>query len=148
MTSSSRRRTALYEPNAYRSSDHDPVVIGLDACDEIAPEIEVSVTPDRLWPPNHKYRTVEATVTASDDVDATPEVTLLSATSSEPGDAPGGGDGNTTDDIVVVDDHTFRVRAERDENGSGRVYTITYEVTDDCGNSTTGSATVTVPVTR
>ena len=139
---------ALYEPNAYRSSDHDPVIVGLDACDEIAPEIEVSVTPDSLWPPNHKYRTVQATVTASDNLDEEPEVRVLSATSSEPDNAPGGGDGNTTNDIVVVDEDTFQVRAERDENRSGRVYTITYEVTDSCGNSSTASATVEVPVGR
>jgi predicted extracellular nuclease len=139
---------ALYEPDAYRSSDHDPVIVGLDACDEIAPEIEVSVTPDSLWPPNHKYRTVQATVTASDNFDEEPEVRVLSATSNEPDDAPGGGDGNTTNDIVVVDEDTFQVRAERDENRSGRVYTITYEVTDSCGNSSTASATVGVPVRR
>ena len=47
-------------------------------------------------------------------------------TSNEPDNAPGDADGNTVDDIVVVDDTTFRLRAERNENGSGRVYTITY----------------------
>ena len=31
------------------------------------------------------------------------------------------------------------------EGGEGRIYTITYEVTDSCGNSTVTSATVTVP---
>jgi predicted extracellular nuclease len=148
MTFKKDAQDALYEPNAYRSSDHDPVIVGLDVCDEIAPTIDVSVTPDSLWPPNHKYRTVQATVTVADDVDAEPEVELVSVTSSEPDNAPDGGDGNTTDDAVTVDDDTFRLRAERDGNGSGRVYTITYEVTDDCGNSATDSATVTVPLGR
>jgi len=148
MTFKQPAQDALYEPNAYRSSDHDPVIIGLDVCDEIAPEIAVSVTPDRLWPPNHKYVTVKATVTASDDVDATPAVRLVSATSSEPDNAPGGADGDTADDVVVVDGRTFRLRAERNEDGDGRVYTVTYEATDDCGNSTQGSATVRVPLSR
>jgi predicted extracellular nuclease len=148
MTFKQPAQEALYEPNAYRSSDHDPVIIGLDVCDEIAPEIEVSVTPDSLWPPNHKYRTVRATVTASDNLDEEPEVRVLSATSNEPDNAPGGGDGNTANDIVVVDEDTFQVRAERDENRGGRVYTITYEATDSCGNSSTASATVEVPVRR
>ncbi|MET0684557.1 MAG: ExeM/NucH family extracellular endonuclease [Solirubrobacteraceae bacterium] len=148
MTFKQPAQEALYEPNAYRSSDHDPVIVGLDACDEIAPEIEVSVTPDSLWPPNHKYRTVQATVTATDNLDEEPDVRVLSATSNEPDNAPGGGDGDTTNDIVVVDEDTFQVRAERDENRSGRVYTITYEVTDSCGNSSTASATVGVPVRR
>jgi hypothetical protein len=55
-------------------------------------------------------------------------------------------DGNTTNDIRIVDDDTFRLRAKRSELGSGRVYTITCEATDSCGNSTVASSTVTVPV--
>jgi predicted extracellular nuclease len=137
---------ALYEPNAFRSSDHDAVIVGLDSCDEIAPTLDVSVTPDALRVPNHKHVTVEATVEAEDNFDASPTVSLVSVKSNEPDDAPGGGDGNTTNDVVVVDDDTFRLRAERDENRSGRVYTITYRVTDACGNSSTETATVTVPV--
>jgi hypothetical protein len=69
----------------------------------------------------------------------------MSATSNEPDNAPGGADGNTLDDVVVVNDTTFRLRAERSETGSGRVYTLTYRATDACGNSTEGSATVSVP---
>lgn len=130
-----------------RSSDHDPLV-GYFCTDATAPSATVEVTPDMLWPPNHKYRTVEATVTASDDRDPAPTVTLVSVTSNEPDDAPGGADGNTTNDIVIVDDDTFRLRAERSETGTGRVYTITYQVTDACGNSSLATATVTVPISR
>jgi uncharacterized protein len=138
----------LFEPNAFRSSDHDPVIVGIDLCDEIAPTLEVSLSPNRLWPPNHRYVTVEATLAADDNFDPSPTVELVSAESSEPDDAPGGGDGNTRNDVVVVDDDTFRLRAERDENGPGRTYTVTYRATDACGNATTDSATVTVPLER
>jgi hypothetical protein len=134
---------ALYEPNAYRSSDHDPVIVGLSVCDAIAPTIEVSVTPNVLWPPNHKYVTVRATVTASDNFDPDPTVKLLSVTSDEPDN--GRDDGTTKNDIVIVNDTTFELRAERSDRGDGRTYTITYEVTDDCGNTARDSATVTVP---
>jgi hypothetical protein len=51
-------------------------------------------------------------------------------------------------DIVIVDDTQFLLRAERSALGDGRVYTITYQVTDDCGNTTTASATVTVPISQ
>ena len=40
---------------------------------------------------------------------------------------------------------TLKLRAERAGGGSGRIYTITYQATDDCGNSVTADATVTVP---
>jgi uncharacterized protein len=135
---------ALYAPDPYRSSDHDPVIVGLGVCDEIAPEISVSVDKTVLWPPNHQYQKVRATVDASDNWTADPTVTLVSVTSNEPDN--GEDDGNTVNDIVIVDDTTFKLRAERSGEGDGRVYTITYQVTDDCGNTAEGTATVTVPL--
>jgi hypothetical protein len=128
-----------------RTSDHDPLV-SFYCTDATAPEISLSVSPDQLWPPNHRYRTVQATVSASDDRDPGVALELVSVTSNEPDDAPGGGDGNTANDVVIVDDDTFQLRAERDENGSGRVYTVTYRATDACGNVTEGQAAVTVPI--
>jgi predicted extracellular nuclease len=137
----------LYAPNEFRTSDHDPVIVGLNVCDEIAPTFdELSVSPDMLWSPNHKYVDVTATVTVSDNFDTNPTITLVSVTSNEPDNAPGKDDGNTIDDIVIVDDFNFKLRAERSDTGTGRVYTITYMVTDACGNSTTQSVTVTVPL--
>ncbi|MBN1267903.1 MAG: ExeM/NucH family extracellular endonuclease, partial [Anaerolineales bacterium] len=137
---------ALYAPDPYRSSDHDPVLIGMNVCDEIAPTMTIELSTESLWPPNHKYVEVTATVTASDNFDAGPVVSLLSVTSSEVDNAPGGGDGNTVDDIVIVDEYTFLLRAERSAtNKDGRIYTITYQVEDSCGNVTVESATVIVP---
>jgi len=54
-------------------------------------------------------------------------------------------DEDLPNDIVIVDDYTFQLRAERWDEGDGRVYTITYQVTDACGNSTLATVTVTVP---
>ena len=137
---------ALYEDNAYRSSDHDPVIVGLDVCDEIPPTLEISVTPDMLWPPNHKYVDVMATVNVSDNFDPNPTVTLVSVTSNEPDN--GLDDGDTPNDIVIIGDNAFQLRAERSGIGEGRIYTITYEATDACGNSTVATATVTVPLSK
>jgi predicted extracellular nuclease len=138
---------ALYDPGPYRSSDHDPLFVGLDL-DQTPPTLEVGVSRNVLSPPNHKYVTVTATVDVSDNVDPHPTVTLVSLTSNEPDNAPGGADGNTTQDIVILNDSTFRLRAERSEAGSGRIYTITYRVTDAHGNALQSSATVTVPLQR
>jgi len=137
----------LYHPGPYRSSDHDPLVVGLNL-DQTPPSLSVSASPSMLFPPNHKYVTVTATVSVSDNVDPNPTVTLLSVTSNEPDNAPGDADGNTTRDIRILNDFTFRLRAERSEIGPGRVYTITYRATDAHGNSTSSSATVTVPISR
>ena len=131
------------DTDAYRSSDHDPVIIGLDVCDEMAPTLEVSVTPTQLWPVNHKVVQVVATVMAADNFDPHPTVTLVSVTSNEPDE--GLGDGDMPDDTVIVDDYMFMLRAERSGLGGGRIYTITYMATDACGNVTYATATVTVP---
>jgi hypothetical protein len=67
----------------------------------------------------------------------------LSVTSNEPID--GTGDGDTSPDWEVVDAHHVRLRAERAGVGDGRIYTITITCTDDAGNSTSTSVTVSVP---
>ncbi len=124
-------------------SDHEPQVAFL-CVDRTAPEGTVVPSHDLLWPPNHKYVTVSASVLASDNSGVTPEVTLVSVTSNEPDN--GVGDGNTINDIVILDDYTFLLRAERSEYGSGRIYTITYLLTDGCGNTSLATAVVFVPV--
>jgi len=136
---SSNHQTTLYNPGPYRSSDHDPLVLGL--CQP--PSLDVSVSPDTLWPANHKYVTVQASVDPSGDVSS---VDLVSVTSNEPDN--GDDDGNTVNDIVIVDDFTFDLRAERSGSGTGRIYTITYEATNTCGSSTVATATVTVPLSQ
>jgi len=148
MTFKADAQDALYAQDPYRSSDHDPVIIGLNVCDEIAPAFEdVTVSPDTLWPANHKYVNVNATVTVSDNFDPSPVVELVSITSSEPDN--GLGDGDFPNDIVIVDDFNFKLRAERSgTNGEGRTYTITYRVTDACGNFAEQSVTVFVPFSQ
>jgi len=60
--------------------------------------------------------------------------------------APGGGDGNTTNDIDLgADCRTLRLRAERDNSGNGRVYTVTLRVRDASGNEASRSLRVIVP---
>ncbi len=143
MTFKQDGQDALYAPDAFRSSDHDPVIVGLSVCDEIPPELEVTVNPAMLWPPKHQYTTVVATVDAWDNFDPNPTITLVSVTSNEPDN--GLGDGDKPDDIIILDKFIFLLRAERSGLGQGRVYTITYQVTDACGNSTFASVTVRVP---
>ena len=102
-----------------------------------------------LWPPNHQYESVSVTdfvASASDNCDGSVNlnsVYILKITSDEAEN--GNGDGNTLNDIVIgADCKTAQLRAERSNNGDGRVYTITFKVKDSAGNFTTATATVTV----
>jgi len=80
--------------------------------------------------------------------DLTSSIVITSVHSDEAEENPGGGDGNTLNDIVIAANcKSVQLRAERDSNLNGRVYTITFRVTDSEGNTTTATATVSVPLT-
>jgi pimeloyl-ACP methyl ester carboxylesterase len=115
--------------------------------DTTPPTLMVAVSPATLWPVNHLLIPITATISVTDDVDQNPSVELLSITANEP--VNGTGDGNTVGDIAGADfgtdDRAFSLRAERSGTGTGRIYTITYRARDAAGNTTTASATVTVP---
>jgi hypothetical protein len=81
--------------------------------------------------------------TVSDECDAAPQVSLVGIVMSEDDDAVG--DGHTTGDIEVGEGGEIYVRSERSGANSGRIYTITYQAVDDCGNVTVRSATVSIP---
>jgi hypothetical protein len=71
-------------------------------------------------------------------------VRIAKVTSDEPENS--GGDGNTLNDIVIAANcKSVQLRSERMGNGNGRVYTITFKVTDASGNVSTATAKVTVP---
>jgi len=129
-----------------RSSDHDGLVMYLDV---VPPAITIAGSPGMLWPPNHKYATFSISdfVTSVSDGGAPglslADVFIVSVTSDEPEN--GNGDGNTTDDIVIVGCQTFKLRAERDGGGNGRVYTINFAAQDESGNVGTASFQVHIP---
>jgi hypothetical protein len=115
-----------------------------------APVITTNGQTIELWPPNHKYKTVKVTdlvTSASDLCDpgvGLGSVRIAQVTSDEANNS--GGDGNTTNDIVIAADcKSVQLRSERQGGGDGRVYTITFKVTDASGNVATATAKVTVP---
>jgi hypothetical protein len=115
-----------------------------------APVITTNGQTITLWPPNHKYATVKVTdlvASASDLCDASVgigSVRIASVTSDELENTSG--DGNTTKDILIASDcKSVQLRSERMNNGNGRVYTITFKVTDASGNVATATSKVTVP---
>ena len=119
------------------------------------PTITLSQTTASMWPPNHRYRTFNVTdfvASASSDCDPNVDrndVVIASVSSDELEENPSGADGNTLNDIVIAADcKSVQLRAERDANLNGRVYTITFRVRDAQGNIATQTVTVTVPVTQ
>jgi hypothetical protein len=130
--------TTAFTTQAFRASQFEGFIL-----DNTPPTVSVSVTPNVLWPVDHKLYEIVATVTATDDRDPEPDIQLASVTSNEGDNVHG--DGNTSPDIVI-DNGRIYLRAERSALGKdGRVYTITFSARDDAGNFGTGSATVTVP---
>ncbi|MFE5320942.1 exo-alpha-sialidase [Paenibacillus sp. NPDC056579] len=131
----------------YRSTDRaghveDPKALTLPV-DKTAPML--SVTPDKLslWPPNHKWIPIQVTIDAKDRSSGNVSVVLDSITSSERS-------GGAANDFVQeaqfgTDDRSFLLKAERNDGGAGRVYTIVYTAEDEAGNRASGTAAVTVP---
>ncbi len=115
--------------------------------DTTPPEIEVTVSPQVLWPVNHKMVDVEYTVVVSDICDDAPEWVLVSVVSNEPDDDLG--DGTTEPDIMGADvgtaDTSVSLRSERAGTLTGRVYQATFQVTDCSGNTTIAMSNVYVP---
>jgi hypothetical protein len=106
----------------------------LTVVDPGPPQLNVTLTPDVLWPPNHRMVDIHADVTVSDECAGPAQLSwvLWSVTSNEPPD--GTGDGNTEPDIEGVrrfsQDRDFRLRAERSGQGAGRAYQIVYYAED------------------
>jgi predicted extracellular nuclease len=130
----------LFAPDEFRTSDHDPALLGLD----LGPTPFQGVPdPDSLWPPNHKYREVTVTATGSD---APMTVVIVDAKSSEADRGLGRDD--KPNDIVITGDDTVKLRAERFPTGgrdyNGRTYTLYLRISDGTQTLFT-TAEVTVP---
>jgi pectin methylesterase-like acyl-CoA thioesterase/lysophospholipase L1-like esterase len=115
--------------------------------DTTAPTLTLIPDKQSLGTANHKLVSVQMSVYGQDEGAGVSTILLTSITSNEPDD--GLGDGDTAGDIVGADvgtfDTEFQLRAERSGKGQGRIYLITYTVTDLAGNRTTATTEVIVP---
>jgi hypothetical protein len=106
--------------------------------DNTVPVITTNGLTPVLFAANHVYHTFNVTtfVTgASDNCGSVgiADVVIEKVTSDEVEN--GAGDGDTLNDIVIAADcKSVQVRAERQNSADGRVYTITFKVTDIHGN--------------
>ncbi|QNK59584.1 OmpL47-type beta-barrel domain-containing protein [Paenibacillus sp. PAMC21692] len=109
--------------------------------DTAAPEATLVANPESIWPPNGKLHDIQVTVDASDAGSGVASVTLVSIVSNE--QVAIGTD--IVDADFGTDDREFRLRANRAGGGNGRVYTITYVITDIAGHTATETVEVRVP---
>ncbi len=110
-----------------------------------------TATPNTLWPPNHKLKTI--TVNVPEEGGEDPNVTTIIGVQQDEV-VNEKGDGNTAPDAVLrtgakpagmaAQTDTVKVRAERSGTGDGRIYVITYTSKDSSGECT-GTVTVGVP---
>ena len=98
--------------------------------------INVTATPNTLWPPDHKFVPVVVTVTASNGTNVTAQIVSVSMNETD--------DGNTSPDWVITGPLTLDLRAERNDGTQQRVYTITVDAVDDAGTHAVGTVSVTV----
>ncbi|AOE86741.1 hypothetical protein [Pseudomonas sp. TCU-HL1] len=134
--------TAIIDgPPTYASSQLTVLDGPPNDLDTIPPSISVEFEPSVVWPPNNKIRNITASVTASDDKDPAPAITLVSVTCNEcdlQKDVQGA--------EVGTADLNFSIRAKRGgQPKSGIVYTVVYSATDAAGNKSETSATIAVP---
>ncbi|KFE62762.1 hypothetical protein DB31_3876 [Hyalangium minutum] len=121
----------------------------------------ITVKPtQQIWPPNHNYQTFTLSDCAAVTTNCGPDDDggcghggsaidemgkILSIYSDEVEDANGNGDGKTDDDIVITGPSSFKLRAERQGKGNGRIYGVRFKVTDTSGTIKTATCKFVVP---
>jgi uncharacterized delta-60 repeat protein len=113
--------------------------------DKQLPKIEnLATNITTLWPPDHKMVDIVLNYNAADNCGI--KGTQISVTSNEPVQTNESGD--KSPDWQIIDNNHIKLRAERLENGNGRVYTIKVTTTDLSDNTSSKTVQVTVPKNR
>lgn len=102
-------------------------------------------TPDRLWPPNHKWIDVELGGVTDPDGDP---VTVAVHTVLQDERTDDAGSGETCPDAEALGASSARLRAERSGRQDGRVYHVLFTADDGRGGVCEGEVTVCVPHDR
>jgi len=118
--------------------------VSINIVDTTAPTITSNGQMFSIWPPNKKYHTFNVSdlvASASDSCNSgvnLNSVVIQKVTSDE-------GSISDNDIIIGANCQSVQLRADRNGNGNGRVYTITFRVRDAAGNTTTLTRQVIVP---
>jgi hypothetical protein len=137
------------EPPAEEPPAEEPSAEGPSAAEELpantAPDCSgVEPSERRLWPPNHKFRTV--TLSGATDADGD-SLTLwvLGITQDEPVRSRARGDKGPDARWAAGRLDSVELRVERDAKANGRAYRIEFTVRDGMGGECSGTALAGVP---
>ena len=140
---------ALFEPNPYRSSDHDPVIVGLDLT---APVFDLDVRTAIIVTPRNGISNVVLRATLEGEFDSCPATLAVSVDGAELVDVTLGSIGRrcigaTRGGVVLFDPGsaglTVTARADLGQGGDVRTFTVT---TDEATYSADVSGTSLGPV--
>jgi endonuclease G len=118
--------------------------VDIQIVDTTAPTLTSNGQAFSLWPLNKAYHTfnvADLVASASDSCNSgvnLNSVVITKVTSDE-------GSISDNDVIIGANCQSVQLRADRNGNGDGRVYTITFKVSDAAGNATTLTRQVIVP---
>jgi hypothetical protein len=116
----------------------------IDVLDTMPPVVNSSVATARLWPPDHELIDVGFARAAVDNCDANVADTLMTEVWSDESETDVMGAGPFAPDAKDIDT-ILRLRAERQGLADGRVYLMTTDAEDACGNRAFACTTVGVP---
>jgi hypothetical protein len=106
--------------------------------DRAAPAIaNLAADPAVLWPPNHRMIPVAISAEVLDICDPAPHLEIVGVTSSEPSSPAG--------DWEITGPLTLNLRAARQGQNVGRIYTVAVAATDSSSNITLRAVQVSVP---
>ena len=103
--------------------------------DRTPPQLTCKATPDVIWPANNKLVDVSIAMTFSESI--TFKLTAMRSNEPEPNDF--------VDFVIGTPDTQGKVKASRNGNGTGRIYTFEYTGADAGGNTSVASCHVRVP---
>jgi hypothetical protein len=105
--------------------------------DTTLPKINITVTPDTLWPPNKKMIEIKTSVQVQDIFPVSVKLESIKCNEQDTNFVQGA--------EIGKEDYTFFLKSDREGKGNGRIYSITYSVTDSSGNKSTATTQVKVP---
>lgn len=128
--------------------DYDLSLEPFSIVDGTPPSVELSLAKNSLWPPNGEMVDVGVSFTVRDNCDPNPHIFLEITSDEPPGSAKGHGGSQIAPDATITADRRVLLRAERSEDGDGRVYVLTLTARDRSGNAVAATSEVKVNVSQ